>query len=163
MNSGILAPKLGGYSLALWDGVIYRAGMGGPGELPQGGPGEAQIRRDEGLHSTEMWPRRHVVLMAPCAHRLGTKRQAQMPRPFQGLLSTVGSFPKGPMNPGQQKGTSLHRPGKGPVSFSTCLLSLYLVSGEHLPLCCMVWAGRHSPCSQHQGQTCTEHTERARP
>lgn len=49
LNSGRLAQRWGSSSpdhrLAFWNGVTYRAGVGGLGELPQGSQGEAHIRR----------------------------------------------------------------------------------------------------------------------
>ena len=62
--------------------------------------------------------------MAPHVERLGAKTQEQVPRPFQGLPSTMGSFMKRLMSPGQQEETSLRRPGRGPVLLSTLLVSL---------------------------------------
>ena len=105
-------------------GVGSFAGGGGPEELLQGNPGEAQIRRNGDPHSTEMWSRSHAVVMAPHVERLGAKTQEQVPRPFQGLPSTMGSFMKRLMSPGQQEETSLRRPGRGPVLLSTVLVSL---------------------------------------
>ena len=105
-------------------GVGSFAGLGWGGQkLLLGNPGEAQVRRDGDPYSTEMWSRSAVV-MAPQVERLGAKTQEQVPRPFQGLLSTMRSFMKRLMSPEQQEETSLHRPGKGPVLLSTLLVSL---------------------------------------
>lgn len=109
--------------LASGVGSFAGLGWGRPEELLQGNPGEAQIRRDGDPYSTEMWSRSAVV-MAPQVERLGAKTQEQVPRPFQGLLSTMESFMKRLMSPEQQEETSLHRPGKGPVLLSTLLVSL---------------------------------------
>lgn len=48
--------SLPGHSLALWDGVIYRSGMGGPREPPQGGQEEAQVRRNGVLTALRRGP-----------------------------------------------------------------------------------------------------------
>lgn len=65
----------------------------------------------------------------------------QIPRPTRGSSEDLTeSFPAGLIELGQQK-------RMGPVSLSTCLLNLYLVSHEHLPPCGMLRAVRQSPPS----------------
>lgn len=64
-----------------------------------------------------------AVVMAPQVGELGAKTQEQVPRPFQGLLSTMESFMKRLMSPEQQEETSAQA-GKGPVLLSTLLVSL---------------------------------------
>ena len=166
MNSESLAPKLGLFPIwpeswpLRWGHLQGLAG--GARRAPSGKLRRGSDQRDGDPHSTEMWSRSHAVVTAPQVERLGAKTQEHVPRPFQGLLSTMGSFLKRLMSPRQQEETSLHRPGKGPVLLSTLLVSLHLVSSERLHCTAGPGVTRYSPCSHHQGQTCMEHPEHAK-
>lgn len=109
-----------------------------------------------GPDSTEVWTGMKATMHAKAPGREGRSR-------CQGPLQELLSFLEGLIEPGQQKGIFQHNPGMAPVLFSTCLLSLYIVFNEHLLLCCRLRAKRHHPFPQHQGQTCMEHREHARP
>ena len=63
--------------------------------------------------------------------KAGANSQGTVGSP-EGLLSTVGNSLEELIGLGLQKGSSQHRPGRGPALLSTHLSSLYFVSSEHL-------------------------------